>query len=212
MFRWISIISFAVVLAGVVLHHVLFPCGYKPRFSLTSLVRKKVHLFTLLFPEQKLSPTGKIRKLAFMLGLLSFAVLLLTGFGAVLLGIKLQGYWLMLHATFAAVFIACAAVVAVLGAGQYRFGQDTVTNEKQGESRHYWPADAGLGVKSGFWLLLILSLPLTLSMALSMLPWFGTEAQEFLYITHRWSALAFSAIGIVELYLLVRTEIRKEFE
>lgn len=212
MFRWISIISFVVVIAAVLLHHVLFPCGYKPRFSLTSLVRKKVHLFTLLFPEQKRSLPGKVRKLAFMLGLPSFVVLLLTGFGAVLLGIKLQGYWLMIHAVFAAVFIACAAVVAVLGAGQYRFGQDAVTDEKQSESRDYWPSNAGISVKSGFWLLLILSLPVTLSMALSMLPWFGTEAQEFLYVVHRWSALAFSVIGIVELYLLIRTEIRKEFE
>lgn len=216
MFRWISIISFVTVLAGIFLHHLLFPCGYKPRFSTESLIRKKVHLFTLLFPEQKLGLPGKIRKLAFLLGLLSFMVLLLTGFAPVIFGIKLQGWWLMVHATFAPIFIGCAAIVALLGAGQYRFNQKDCEAipfiGECGAGKGCWLTDSGLGVKTGFWLLLILSLPVTLTMVLSMLPLFGTEGQEFLYFVHRWSALVFGLLAVIELYMLIRIKIREEFE
>jgi hypothetical protein len=215
MFRWISIIGFSGVFAGLFLHHLIFPCGYQPRFSVGSLIRKKVHLLTLLFPEQKLRLPGKIRKLIFVLGMLSFCVLLLTGFGPLLFGHKLAGYWLMIHATFAPVFIGCAAMVVLLGAGEYAF------NKKDAEavprrcfcsdpSGGCWLTDSGVGAKAGFWLLAALSLPVTLTMVLSMLPLFGTEGQEWLFRLHRWSALFFALTAIVELYMLIRMEVIKE--
>jgi hypothetical protein len=217
MFRWISLISFAVVIAALVIHYLVYPCGYKPRFSADSLIRKTVHLFTLLFPPQKLSLPGKLRKLVFLLAMLSFVILLLTGFAPVLFGSKLQGYWLMLHATFAPVFIGCAAVIALLGAGQYRFNKTDCSAIpcRCGRSEKVsgcWLTDTGIGVKAGFWLLLIVSLPVTLTMVVSMLPWFGTEGQDFLYHAHRWSALAFGLIAIAELYMLIRMGIREEFD
>lgn len=194
MFQWISIIGFAVVITGIVLHSLLLPCGYSPRFSLGALIRKKVHLLTLLFPEQKLNWPTKIRKLVFLLGLFSFCVLLATGFGPLLFGARLHGYGLMIHATFAPAFIGCAAIVAILGAGQYRFNkQDTA-------------------VKAGFWSLLVLSLPVTLTMVLSMFPLFGTHGQEVLFGAHRWCALIFVLIAIVELYMLIRMEVLKDME
>ena len=217
MFQWISIISFAVVIGALMLHHLLFPCGYQPRFAPTTLIRKKVHLFTLLFPEQKRSLASKIRKLAFMLGLLSFVVLLVTGFVPVMAGGKLGGYWLMVHATFAPVFIACAAVVALLGAGQYRFTRADIKTVIAGvihreHIRRCCPlTDTGLGAKVGFWVLLALSLPVTITMAVSMLPWFGTDGQGFLFEAHRWTALVFALAALVEMYMLIRMEIRKEF-
>ncbi|MDH4201917.1 MAG: hypothetical protein OEV87_03400 [Phycisphaerae bacterium] len=194
MFQWISIIGFSVVFAGLFLHHLIFPCGYKPRFTAGSLIRKKVHLLTLLFPEQKLNWPTKFRKLVFVLGLFSFCVLLATGFGPLLCGCRLHGYLLMIHATFAPVFIGCAAIVAILGAGQYCF------NKK----------DAG--TKAGFWVLLALSLPVTLTMVLSMFPLFGTHGQEILLDAHRWSALIFALIAIIELYMLIRMEVLKDTE
>ncbi len=216
MFQWISIISFVVVLAGILMHSLLFPCGYKPRFSPNTCIRKLVHLFTLIFPVQKLTFWGKIRKLVFLLGLLSFVVLLLTGFSPVFFGCRLEGYWLMIHATFAPVFIGCAAVVALLGAGQYRFNKADCRTVPcicgRSETNGCWLTDTGIGVKAGFWLLLILSLPVTLTMVLSMMPWFGTDGQEFLYHAHRWSALAFGLTAVVELYMLIRMGIREEFE
>ena len=121
MFREVSILGFAVILGGLLLHAWRFPCGYQPRFSIGAILRKAVHLLTLVFPEQRLGLPGKCRKLVFLLGLVSFAVLALTGFGPVVLGGKLHGWLLMLHATFALVFVACGAVVVFLGAGAYTF-------------------------------------------------------------------------------------------
>ncbi|MBM4103763.1 MAG: hypothetical protein FJ263_06895 [Planctomycetes bacterium] len=214
MFRWAAIISFGVIFAGLLLHHLLFPCGYKPRFSPGSLIRKKVHLFILLFPEQKLSLPGKIRKFIFLLGLLSFVVLLLTGFTPLMLGSRLAGYWLIIHATFAPVFIGCTALLALLGAGQYRFNKEDLetvglgcTSSKIDGCRL---TDIGIGAKAGFWLLLILSLPVTLTMVLSMFPLFGTHYQELFYHLHRWCGLVFAWIAIVELYILIRMGILED--
>lgn len=204
-----------VVFAGVFLHHLIFPCGYRPRFTVGSLIRKKVHLLTLLFPEQKLSLPGKIRKLIFLLGLLSFCVLLLTGFGPLLFGHKLEGYWLMIHATFAPVFIGCAAIVVLLGAGQYAFNKkdaDAIPGRCfcSDTGGRCWLTDSGVGAKAGFWLLAALSLPVTLTMALSMLPLFDTAGQELMFHLHRWCALFFVLTAIVELYMLIRMEVIKD--
>ena len=101
MFQWISIIGFVAVIGAILLHALSFPLGYSPRFSLGSLIREKVHLFTLLFPEQKLNWPTKFRRFVFVLGLFSFCILLATGFGPLLFGCRLHGYLLMIHATFA---------------------------------------------------------------------------------------------------------------
>ena len=214
MFRWISIIGFAVIFAGLFLHHVMFPCGYKPRFSIGALIRKNVHLLTLIFPQQKLGLPGKIRKLIFLVWLLSFTILLLTGFAPLIFGSKLQGYWLMIHATFALVFIGCAAIVVALGAGEYAF------NKKDAEAippgckcagdGGCWLTDTGVGAKVGFWLLAVMALPLTMTMVLSMLPLFGTHGQELMFHLHRWCGLIFAWIAIVELYILIRMGVLKD--
>jgi len=129
-----------------------------------------------------------------------------------LLGSRLQGYLLIIHATFAPVFIGCTAIVALLGAGQYRFKkEDLKVIGKSSETAGCWLTDTGVGAKTGFWLLVILALPVTLTMVLSMFQLFGTDGQEFLHVAHRWSALAFSLIAIAELYILVRMGIHKEF-
>ena len=216
MFRIISIISFLAVLGGIGLHHLIFSSGYENRFSLVLLLRKMVRLFTLLFLPQKLGPIGRLRKLAFLLGLLSFCVLLLTGFGPLLFGCRLHGYLLMIHATFAPVFIACTAFIAITGAAHYAFNKkDTgyipcpcwkLPNRADG----CWLTDTGIGAKAGFWFLLLMTLPLTLSMVLGMLPFIGTHVQEFLMNAHRWCALVFGLTAIVELYILIRIGVLKD--
>ena len=149
-----------------------------------------------------------------MLGLLSFALLAITGFGSLFFGYRLEGYLLMVHATFAPVFIGCLAVVAILSAGKYAFSpKDTqMLSSRCPETnvKGCWLTDSGIGARAGFWALLVLSLPVTLTMVLSMLPLFGTKGQAFLFETHRWCALTFALITIVELYILVRMEILKE--
>ncbi len=213
MFRWFSIIGFASVLIGIVLHHLLFPCGNEPRFSIKPRINKKVHLLAMLFPEKKLRLHVKIHKLVFLLGLLSFSVLVMTGFVPLVFGYKLHGYLLMIHATFAPVFIGCSAIIVLFGAGEYAFNKKDAEAIPPGfrcSGEGCWVTDTGIGAKVGFWLLAAMALPVTLTMVLSMLPLFGTEGQEFLYDAHRWSALGFGLLAIIELYMLIRMGIRKD--
>lgn len=214
MFRWISLISIAIVVAGILLHHLLFPCGYKSRFRLGTLVRKTVHVAATLFLPQRLNWPGRFLKLAFLLGLVSFIVLFLTGFGPVLFGLRLHGWLLMIHAIFAPVLVVCAAVIAILGAGRFSFMQEEMrmafTLWRKRQAGCCWLTDSGLAVKAGFWILLALTLPVALTMVLSMLPLFGEDWQNLMFYLHRYSALAFTLTALVELYLLVRWEIRNE--
>lgn len=213
MFRMVSIIGFVVLFGSLFLHHLVFPCGYKPRFSIGSIIRKKVHLLTLLFPEQQLNLAGKLRKLIFLVGLICFAVLFLTGFLPVVCGGKMHGWPLMIHATFALVFIACGAIVVFLGAGDYAFNKkdaDAIPTGCKCTGDGCWLTDTGVGAKAGFWALAILALPVTLTMVLSMLPLFGTHGQHLMFELHRWSALIFAWIAIVELYILTRMGVLKD--
>jgi len=217
MFRVVSLIAFLAVFGGIVLHHLLFPCGSEKRFSIGTLIRKKVHLFTLLFLEQTLNWGSRLRKLAFLLGLLSFVVLLLNGFLPPLLWGRLEGYWLMLHATFAPVLIASAAVVVITGAQRYRFVKQDAdhlaelwTHRKARQG--CWLTDCSAAAKVGFWLAAALSLPVALTMVVSMTPLFGTYGQEWLFEWHRWSALVFALVVLFTLYVLIRSGIRKDME
>ena len=208
MFRWISIISFAVVFAAICLRSLV-----RPRDGTSA---KKVSFGRVLSIKPKFSLVNMIRNLAFLFGLLSFLVLLVTGFGPVAFGLKLQGYLLMVHAAFAPVFIGCLAIVALLGAGQYRLKMEDFRAFpfmcSRGKAELKQPLDSGIGARVGFWLLLIVSLPVTLTMVLSMLPLFGTEGQEFLYHAHRSSALVFGLLAMLELYMLYRMDTHKQLE
>lgn len=198
MFRWITLISFAAVLGGIVLHYLMFPRGYKSRDASAPL------------PDRRLR--FRFRKLAFLVGLLSFCVLLVTGFGPLLFGGRLHGYLVMIHATFAPVFIACTAFIAVTAVADYAFNKNDVENLPRpwwkcpGRAEGCWFTDSGVGAKIGFWLLLALSLSVTLTMVVSMLTLFGTQGQEFLFHTHRWTALVFALIAMIELYMLARMQ------
>lgn len=193
MFRWISILSFLIFVGGIGLHVLLFPFSASGRWRFTDILRTNVHVFTLLFVDQNLNRIGRLKKLIGLLGLLSFLVLLVTGFGPLWFGGRLSGWLLMVHVTFAAVFIGCAALMALGWAQGMVF---------RGVS--------AVGEKLCFWALVFVSLPLSLSSILSMFTFFGTDGQEFLFDLHRWTALVFSCIAVIFIYLLIRRQIGKE--
>lgn len=193
LFRWTSIIVLLLLLAGMAVHILLFPFSASGRWTFREIIRTKIHALTLLLLEQKLSPLGRLRKLILLLALLSFAILFLTGFGPLLFGSRLSGWLLMIHATFAPILMGCLALLAVGWAHEMVFrGLEDVL------------------LKLCFWILLTLSLPLALSMIVSMFNWFGTEGQDFLYVLHRWCALAFTCLALLFLYVLVRRQIGRE--
>jgi len=173
----------------------------------------------MLLLEQKLSPVGVLRKLVYLLALLCFLVLAITSFYPVLvLRESIHGYWLMLHATFAPVFAACLAVLAVMWAGNCCFNKSdwpwlqrilervTLVKRVGEEPSNKCP---GLGQKITFWLIVLLALPVILSVVLSMFPFFGTDGQEFLLNLHRYSALLLALAAIVHTYLIIRTQMEQ---
>jgi cytochrome b subunit of formate dehydrogenase len=178
-------------------------------------VQKIVHLGTLVLLEQKLSLIGILRKLVFLLALLCFVVLVVTGFYPVLIwGEHLTGWLLMIHATFAPVFAVCLAILAVMWADRCRFDKtDCPVLQRliHGETATQEPAAGGCHAaqKVCFWLIVLLSLPLILSIVLSMFKLFGAEGQKFLLEVHRYSALFFALAAFVYLYLAIKTQTRQ---
>jgi cytochrome b subunit of formate dehydrogenase len=211
LYRNISFIAFAVTIAGIALNCIVSPCRECWRHPL----RKLVHLFTLLFIEQKLSFTGVLRKLVFLLALLCFIILAVTGFYPTLvLGEHISGYLLMIHATFSPVFAVCLAVLAVMWANKCGFTHSDwpwfsnfVERITLVKSANY-PQDKTnrLGLKITFWIIMFLALPLILSIILSMFPYFGTYWQELLLAVHRWTALSFTIAVIINIYLMIRIQ------
>jgi cytochrome b subunit of formate dehydrogenase len=118
----------------------------------------------------------------------------ITGFYPVLvLKESIHGYWLILHAVFAPVFVICLAGLVVMWAGNCCFNKND------------WPWLQ----KICFWLIVILALPVILSIVLSMFSLFGTQGQEFLLQLHRYSALLLALIAIVYTYLIIRTQMKQ---
>jgi len=220
MFRTISITGFVAVFAVIVLHFIVSRpkadnvFGKDRRLRILDVLRYPVFLLTLLFVEQKWNLVGALRKLVFLLALLCFAVLAVTGFvPPLILGKAISGWWLVIHATFAPVFAACVAILAVMWADNSRF------------DKNYWPwlnrvlrrlpqsttavEKYELGRKICFWLILFLALPVMLSEVLSMLPLFGTDGQELLLGLHRYSTLSLALFSIAWLYLTSMAEMQK---
>ena len=219
MFRIVSIISFIIVFGGIAVHCIARPCGKERRWSPSGILKKLVHLFTLLFLEQKLSPVGVLRKLVYLLALLCFVVLAVNGFyAALVLGKSISGYWIMLQTTAGGVFAVCLAVLAVMWAHNCRLNQSDCPLLQRVLQRVTRLKTAGeplckssrLGQKIAFWLIIFLALPLILSIILSMFPLFGTHWQELLLGVHRYTALVFALVAIVYTYLLIRTKMQEQ--
>ena len=213
-YQKISIIALLVTVFGIGLSYFIKPdkeCWKHP-------VRTIVHIFTLVFLEQKLSFAGAIRKLVYLLALFSFLVLAITGFYPTLIkGEHISGYLIIIHATFAPILAICLAVLAVMWAGQCRFtGGDwpwfkrfiekvTLTQIKEESS----DKSSCLLQKVSFWLIVFLSLPLILSVILSMLPYFGTHWQDIFIFIHRYTALVFAIIVLIHTHIIIIAQIKQ---
>ncbi len=214
MFRTLSIAGFLIALVGIVIHFLIFRpkadrlFGADRRLRILDPLRVLVFLLTLLFVPQKFTLVGFLRKLVYLLTLLCFLILLVTGFfPRVFWGEVISGYWLMLHATAAPVFAACMAILAVMWADSCRL------------NKNYWPwlqrilqrqpknpatpEKHELAQKLVFWIIILLTLPVILSIVSSMFRLFGTHWQELLVQVHRYCALALALAVIVHTYLMV---------
>ncbi len=212
MFQTIADIALVMTFVGVAAHWVLVPTG-GPR----NVVQGGVHVFSLLLIEQRASLLGALKKLAYLVSLICFLVLAITGFWPVLVHDEhISGYLMMIHATFAPVFALCLAILAVTWAGENRFtAEDCPWMQRllRRTTRLAVPVEerstpyAVLGYKATFWLLMFLALPLVLSIVVSMFHFLGTSWQHFAMAAHRWTALVFAIVAIVHTYLAVRVRL-----
>lgn len=176
-----------VMLGAAVRHTVAGARAHDGRTSRTSLLRVRM-VITLA---------------TFVLGL----ALVLTGFiPVILLGEHLTGILLIIHVTVAPFFAVGLAAVALLWSSFHRFtGRDWQVVRYVAGNRS--PSHAGIHhllLRTWYWLMLVLSLPLILTVILEMFPLFGTEGEEMLIRIHAYSALflAITTLGYSYLSLL----------
>jgi len=215
MFETITILVFLATIGGIVVHWFVYPVGAECPGPIRGIVR----VLSLLLIEQRSSTLGALKKLCYLVSVICFLLLGLTGFYPVLVhGEHISGWLMMLHATLAPVFAICLAILGLTWAGEYRFRQgDCPWLQKllRRVTRLSIPADAAEGPcncaattqKIAFWAIVVLALPLILSIVLSMLPLFGTHWQEVAMAAHRWTALVFAVAVLIHTYLAVRLRI-----
>lgn len=130
---------------------------------------------------------GIFKKLAFVFAILSFVTLVVSGFWQlVFLRANLSGYLLILHTTAGGVFVGCIGFLAATAADENRFA-----------------AGGAVVKKACFWLIIILTLPLILSILLSMFTLFGTSWQRLLLNIHLYCALLFIVTGIAYIFAMI---------
>jgi nitrogen fixation-related uncharacterized protein len=220
MFRMAAVAGFAAAVAAILLHFIVS----KPKFDdvfgkdrtlgILDPVRLVIFFITLLFVEQKWSLIGVLRKLIFLLAILCFVILAVTGFvPRVVLGRAISGWWLMIHATAAPIFAACVAILAVLWADRNQLDKNywpllNIILRRQPKST-VAPEKHELKLRICFWIIIVLSLPVILSAVVSMFPLFGTHGQEVLLQIHRYCTLLLSLFAIVYLYFAALTEMNR---
>jgi cytochrome b subunit of formate dehydrogenase len=219
MFRIVSIVVFISTFVCIGICCLVSPCSAECRWGPISVLKRIIHLFTLLLLEQKLSVVGVLKKLIYLLALLCFAILVITGFyQRLILDEPISGYLMIVHATFAPIFAICLAALAVSWASSHSFNKSDwpwlrdllrrVISLKIPVSESIEPSSQ-LFEKTGFWLIVFLALPLILSIIVSMFSIFGTAGQNFLLAAHRWTALVFAVVAIIHTYLVIRGQLKR---
>ncbi|MFQ5708916.1 MAG: hypothetical protein ACE5HO_15775 [bacterium] len=203
MFRVISIISFlSIVVVLVYFSRNLVRESEGPLARALAEIRK-IRLRDL--PQQP-------QKLVYVLGIVSFIILALSGFLPILFtGHSVTGVLLLFHVVAAPVFAVCIAIVSILWAHHHRFnendGQSLLNFIRQKtENKEPIPQLTELWQKITFWLILLLSLPVVGSVILSMYPLFGTHGQEVLLGLHGYSALFLVMAVVMSSYLVGLTQ------
>ena len=214
MFRIICSIAFLAVCVGIVLHYIIFAVRSDQTIFCKKWHRPISIAKTLLFFDRHLSPVEILRKLIYLLTLLCFVVLVITGFyPPLILGESICGYLLMAHVTAAGVFAVCITALTIMWADNCRFDKNywpwllrIVRHEPANNSaaEKYEP-----GLKVCFWIIIVLSLSLILSSLLAMFSLFGTEGQKVLLQLHRYCAILMVLAAVLHTYLLVLTHAKK---
>jgi cytochrome b subunit of formate dehydrogenase len=212
MFQTVAILVFLATIIGIVTHWFAYPVDSACRSE--GPLRGLVQVVCFLLIEQRSSLLGALKKLCYIVAVVCFVLLGLTGFWPVIVhGEHISGWPMILHATLAPIFAICLAILALTWAAQNRFQEGDcpwLYRLLRRVTRLALPPQGGpcpcaaTSMKVTFWAIVVLALPLILSIVLSMLPLFGTHWQEFALAAHGWTALIFAVVVLVHTYLAVR--------
>ncbi len=214
MYETVAILVILATIVGLIIHWFAVPASTECRRQ--GPVRGAVHVFSLLLIEQRSSLLGALKKLCYLVAIVCFLVLAITGFYPLLVqGKHISGFPMMIHATFAPIFAICLAILGLTWAGQSRFARNDwpwLQRLLRRTTRTHIPAGAAEGpckgsatvAKVAFWAIVVLALPLILSITVSMLGIFGTHWQALTMAIHRWTAIVFTVAVLVHTYAWIR--------
>jgi hypothetical protein len=215
-FAILSAVCLVLLVLGIGAHSLLgSPRGKGPIWLAIRVVLKGLRAIPRLIPGKDRSIVTWLIRLAILAAMGSFAGLFLTGFIPMFMGLRLSGYLLIAHVTFAPVFIISLMFLLLVRTQVHAFVRANAewVMELLGLplDAPLSPADPGLVTKGCFWAVAVLSLPLVLSSVMSMFPIFGTYGQELLFEVHRSTALVFTLVVLVHAYASVRHRVMRDY-
>ena len=158
--------------------------------------------------HEDLSCFSKLKRVVLIISVVCLMVMSFTAFSGRLAADKLMtGYVLMIHVGTAPVFILCLLFLIVSWGYQCRLTD--AEWEEFLERLQFKTTDSNgsmLLIKLTFWLTMLLSVPVSLSMLASMFTFFGTHSQEVLFNIHQYTSLALLSSAVVHIYLLIRNQ------
>ena len=206
-FRVISGVVIATLLGGIIFD--LYRRGWGWH-GVMQFVGDQARIVTHVWRERRNLDAGSaldnFRRIAFGFSAALFALLALTGFIQVLFfGEHLSGLLLIIHVTVAPLFALSLSALALLWAHRLRFDEEDWRYVLAPDYRRRagWEQRMRLGLKVGFWTVLVLSLPLIGTIILELFPIFGTEGEALLARAHGYSALLLLVAALMEIHLTI---------
>jgi len=133
-------------------------------------------------------------------------ILAITGFVPVIFGYHAANFALMIHMILAPLFAIGITALALFHAERHRFNQNDWQRLRQWFRREKSAApreNPELWQKLCFWLSVLLSVPILVSILLIMYPIFDTRAQETFLHWHGYAGLLLLAIVVLHAYLIL---------
>jgi len=201
MFRIISIFGLLITYISIAIALKKNQTDLKQWFS----VQNSNFIYTIA--NLKKSSFGNIIK-SFLFPIIFLCIILLavTGFVTVIiLGKPISTYLLLIHVSLAPIFAICMAIATLVWAPKNNFNKNdwetfcSLASSKKEKRNELWQ-------KISFWLIIVLTLPIILSILLSMYPLFGSKIQHSLLTTHRYSTLLFVILSTIYVYFSIIKE------
>lgn len=148
----------------------------------------------------------KLKLIVIHINMALFILMFLSSFiPTAFTGEHLSGLFLIIHVTLAPLFSLSLAALILFYSYELKLnGVDFVNTKEWIKNITRINSKSSFSyIKILFWLLTIISIPLILSIILSLYPITGTELQNFYLLVHRLGALFFSLVVLGLIYFLV---------